>query len=379
MKKLIFKKLAKDVSLFFLISIVSISVIIWIIQAVNYLDLVSEDGHSLKVYFLYTLYSFPKIISKILPFVFMIALFYIILKYEINNELLIYWVNGISKLNFLNSVIIITLYYILFQLILTLIVVPYTLDKGRSFFRSSNTDMFSNVIKEKKFSDIIKNFTIYVDDKNQNILNNIFIKEQLGENKSQITIAETGEIINNELNKILILRNGKIINNENKDQNIIDFSEFRINLSKYNTSTITHQKTQEMNTLSLVKCLIEIKNNQNLFEKNKIDKVFFKGCNSKISNAILEEFLKRFFSPIFLLLIGLSSSLIILNNKNDHNAKIKNISIFILGIFFIFASEVGLRSSGKSINNILIYIISPLFMSCLIYLLFFFNKFKLRN
>ena len=266
MKKLIFKKLAKDVSLFFLISIVSISVIIWIIQAVNYLDLVSEDGHSLKVYFLYTLYSFPKIISKILPFVFMIALFYIILKYEINNELLIYWVNGISKLNFLNSVIIITLYYILFQLILTLIVVPYTLDKGRSFFRSSNTDMFSNVIKEKKFSDIIKNFTIYVDDKNQNILNNIFIKEQLGENKSQITIAETGEIINNELNKILILRNGKIINNENKDQNIIDFSEFRINLSKYNTSTITHQKTQEMNTLCLVKCLIEMKNNQNLCE-----------------------------------------------------------------------------------------------------------------
>jgi len=80
-----------------------------------------------------------------------------------------------------------------------------------------------------------------------------------------------------------------------------------------------------------------------------------------------------------LLLIGLSSSLIILNNKNDHNAKIKNISIFILGIFFIFASEVGLRYSGKSINNILIYIISPLFMSCLIYLLFFFNKFKLRN
>ena len=66
MKKLIFKKLAKDVGLFFVISAISISIIIWIIQAVNYLDLVSEDGHSLRVYFLYTIYSLPKIISKIL-------------------------------------------------------------------------------------------------------------------------------------------------------------------------------------------------------------------------------------------------------------------------------------------------------------------------
>ena len=61
MKKLIFKKITKDISLFFLITIVSISVIIWIIQAVNFLDLISEDGHGLKVYFLYTLFSLPKI------------------------------------------------------------------------------------------------------------------------------------------------------------------------------------------------------------------------------------------------------------------------------------------------------------------------------
>ena len=33
MKKLIFKKIIKDISLFFLISIISIAVIVWIIQA----------------------------------------------------------------------------------------------------------------------------------------------------------------------------------------------------------------------------------------------------------------------------------------------------------------------------------------------------------
>ena len=73
MKKLIFKNLTKDLTQFFLIASISITLIIWVIQAVNFLDLVSDDGHSFRVYFLYTLLSLPKIFSKTLPFIGKIA------------------------------------------------------------------------------------------------------------------------------------------------------------------------------------------------------------------------------------------------------------------------------------------------------------------
>ena len=99
MKKLIFKKFAKDVFQFFLLVSISISLIVWVIQAVNFLDIVTEDGHGFKVYFLYTLLSLPKIFSKILPFIYFISLFYIILKYENENELIIFWTIGIKKLS----------------------------------------------------------------------------------------------------------------------------------------------------------------------------------------------------------------------------------------------------------------------------------------
>ena len=46
MKKLIFRRFSIDIAGFFLLSVVSIGLIVWIIQAVNYLDFVSEDGHS---------------------------------------------------------------------------------------------------------------------------------------------------------------------------------------------------------------------------------------------------------------------------------------------------------------------------------------------
>ena len=74
-------------------------------QAVNYFDFVTQDGHGLKTYFSFILFNFPKIIHRIIPFIFFISLFYILINYEIRNELSIFWMNGITKIDFTNKVI----------------------------------------------------------------------------------------------------------------------------------------------------------------------------------------------------------------------------------------------------------------------------------
>tara|TARA_B100001057_G_scaffold299590_1_gene299715 strand:- start:522 stop:1673 length:1152 start_codon:yes stop_codon:yes gene_type:complete len=376
MKKLIFKKIIKDISVFFLISIISVATIVWIIQAVNFLDLISEDGHSLKVYFLYTLFSLPKIISKILPFIFMISLFYVIIKYEINNELIIYWINGITKLNFVNILVKISFVFFLTQIFLTSIVVPYTLDKGRSYFRTSNVDLFASIVKEKKFIDTVENLTIFVENKKDNLLKNILIKERINDNQSQIIIAEKGEIIGDNdsfSKKNIVLNQGKIINTEKNNQTVINFSKFNLDLSKFNTKTITHPKTQEMSSLNLFKCINLIKN----FKKDNTDmdvkKNFFIGCNLEIFGPLKEEFLKRFFSPIFIILIGLSSSLIIMNSKDEKSYRLKNFIYFSFGIIFIIISEISLRYSGISMNNMITYLIAPISIFFIIYSYIYFN------
>ena len=99
--------------------------------------------------------------------------------------------------------------------------------------------------------------------------------------------------------KKITLNNGKIINTEDDNQNIIDFSKFNLDLSKFNTKTVTHPKTQEMNTINLLKC-IRIINEYKDKDLYIGDKNFFIGCNLGIKDSILEEFLKRFFSPFLL-------------------------------------------------------------------------------
>ena len=380
MKKLIFKKIIKDISLFFFISITCVATIVWIIQAVNYLDLVSEDGHSLKVYFFYTIFSLPKILSNILPFMYMISLFYVIIQYEINNELIIYWINGITKLNFVNNIIKISILFFILQLFLTSTIVPFTLDKGRSFFRSSNVDLFTSIIKERKFIDTVENLTIFVEKKENNLLRNILIKEKIDKDQSQIIVAERGEIIGFEnLQKNIILYKGKIIDTENNNQGIINFSKFNLDLSKFSTKTITHPKVQEMSSINLFKCLNTInqfKQNNKTYNK---DKNFFLGCNLEISAAILEEFLKRFFSPLFIILIGTTSCLIIMTGKDEKSYKLKNFLNFSLGIALIIISEITLRFSGLDINNMIIYFLIPTSIFLMIYIYIFFNNDNLRR
>ena len=114
MKKILFRKILFDCLKFFIVTMIGTSVIVWVFQAVNYLDIMVEDGRNYQVYFEYTMLSLPKIISKIFPFAIFISFFYIISKYENKNELIIFWTHGITKLQVINFFLKISLVFMIF-------------------------------------------------------------------------------------------------------------------------------------------------------------------------------------------------------------------------------------------------------------------------
>ena len=358
MKKLIFKKFAKDVLQFFLLVSISFSLIVWVIQAVNYLDIVTEDGHGFKVYFLYTLLSLPKIFSKILPFIYFISLFYIILKYENENELIIFWSIGIKKIEFVNILLKFSFFYLILQLFLTTYLVPVTLDKARSFIRTSNVDLFSSLIQEKKFIDGVKNLTIFVEEKNNNEdLKNIFLKEKIGINNYQTIIAKEGKIKKIGNKSTLLLFDGKIINNNSQEINSFEFQKTEVNLSKFATKTTTHPKIQEISSKDVIECIVRLKNLKNNFFIN-----FFQ-TNKNLNNCIPEnlkdtfqEIFKRFIAPLYLITLSLIACLIVIKSKDDYGYLKYKFSLFIFGVVTIIISEVSVKYSSENIiENIHIF------------------------
>ncbi len=380
MKKLIFKKFSKDLGKFFLLSSLSVTLIVWVIQAVNFLDLVTEDGHGFSIYFQYTLLSLPKIFSKILPFIYFASLFFIILKYENSNELIIFWTIGIKKIQFVNILIKFSIFYLILQIIFTTIIVPASLDKARSFIRSSNVDFFASIIKEKKFIDTVKNLTMFIEEKDKNgNLKNIFLKEKFGEDNSQIIYAQTGKVINKNNTNVLTLYDGKILNNENQKTTIIKFSKTELNLSRFSTKTTTTPKMQEMSTNELIACIFLLKNLSNSFFAKKFDKLSSnQNCQENKFKENIQEISKRIVVPLYIPILSLIASLVIIRSKDDYNFLKYKFLLFLFGVFVIIISEISIKySSVSTFQNLLITLI-PILLFIIIYI-YFIKKFKMPN
>jgi len=359
MEKIIFKSFLKEISFFFILSSISIALIIWIIQAVNYLDFVSEDGHNFKVYFLYTILILPKIFSRILPFMFFISIFYIILKYEEKNQLLIFWSNGIDKRKFLNIVLKYSLFFFLIQIFLTAIIVPETQNKARSYIRSSNIDFFPSLIKPRKFIDTVEDLTIFTNSKDDDgTLRNIILKDNLNKNSSQIIIAKNGKIIQSNNNKFLILNKGKIINiNSEGRTTIFNFAKTEFDLNKFSTKTTTFPKVQEQSTLKLFNCA------RSLINEN-IKFLYFKNmhCGKSYLKNIKQELLKRIYLPLYLPLFALVACFLILKSKDNSEYTNFKFKLFLTGIVFLIISEVSLRYAGLNNKYNLIFILTPIIL-----------------
>ena len=360
MKKTIFKKLYIDTAGFFLTFLLIMSLIVWTLQAVNYFDFVTEDGHGLKIYFTYTLLTFPKIINRILPFIFFISLFYILLNYELKNELNIFWVNGISKINFLNRFIIFSVYLMIFQLLLSAYISPLTQLMGRNYLKSSNIDFFTSLIKEGKFINIAKNLTIFIENENvDGSYNNIFLEDE--RSGSRMIYAKKGVLINDNLQKKLKLVDGRVINNENSNLNIFDFDEIDFQLKNLDAKTIVVPKIQEIDTLSLLNCHLNFKIKEN--------KSF--NCEEKLKPEINRELFKRIYKPFFLPIITIICCFIIIKNKNHVNYRKNNILIFTLTTLLIVFSEISMRYIATSNFLTIVCLLTPMIIFTLSYYIFY--------
>ena len=370
MKKIIYQNFLKETSMFFLISSFAVTIIVWVIQAVNYLEFVTEDGHSFKIYFYYTLLSLPKIFNKLLPFMFFFSIFFNLLKYEEQNQTLIFWTNGISKIKFLNLILKYSLIFLILNFLFSLFIVPNSQDKARSYIRQSNIDYLPFLIKPKKFIDTVEQLTIYSDNRENEILENIIIKDKFSLEKSKIIYAKKGYFSNFEEKNFLVLKDGKILNINKDKTNSFDFKQTQINLSKYATKTTTMPKIQEVNTLDLLKCLDQFK----YIFQNKIDKKndkFTCNQNEKFKNKISEELSSRIFKPFYVPLLALIGGLLLIKSKNSQGYTNFKLKIFITAIIFISVSEITAKFYSTSLKQSTLIFLIPFIAFCFFYYYFY--------
>jgi len=379
MKKILFRKLLFDCLIFFSITLVSASIIIWVFQAVNFLDIMVEDGRDYLVYINYSLLNFPKIITRIFPFALFFSFSYVLSKYELNNELMILWNFGINKIHLINFFLIFSFLLMIIQILLTTYLVPKSQNISRQLLKSSNVDFFESFIKPKKFNDNIEGLTIYSDEKDeQGNLKNIYLKKETGEGNFQITYSKSGYFKSVGGSKILILNNGETINSINNKLSNFNFTQSELSLAQLDSGIVKVDKIQETSTHNLIDCL-ERYLNYDFVNKKSISGRKIQNCTIENLDNVYKEIYKRLIIPFYIPVLILISACLILYSKESINYSRYRLVMFLIGLLTIIFSETTLKFVQNTFVLNVKLVIIPLIIITILYLLILIKTQKIKG
>ena len=368
LKNKIYKYLVSEILKNFITILLTFTAIAWSVRAVNFLDLIVDDGYDSSIYFKYSLLQISTLITRFIPLTFLLALCISIVKFERQQELLILWTSGLNKLKIANIFLLIAFFITFIQLIMSLFINPFLLNKSRSLLRDSEGLQYSSILKTNDFSDSLKGITFYINEKNiKNELLNIFIKDTSGnlnilktktdnESTGSTIIAKKGYIFKDKL----ILFNGTIqtLNKKNEIKNI-QFQKTELTLKNFNTRTITQTKIQETSSGFLLKCIF----NQNNSYLNNCPSVEFK------KNA-LETLSRRLGAPLYIPLISIIVSFLLIYKKEKKYNYLKKYILFSVSFLMLILAEILLKYTGFSPVTALFYFILPVMTFVFFYIHF---------
>jgi len=368
LKNKIYKYLSNEILKNFITILLTFTAIAWVVRAVNFLDLMVQDGFSSAIYFKYTALNITTIMTRFVPLSFLISLTISIIKFERQKEFLILWTSGLTKVKVANIFLSIAFFITLFQLILSLFINPFLLDKSRSLLRESGELQYNSVLKSNDFSDTFTGLTFYINEKNNNNeLINIFIKDvggnlgavisEVGQKKNSTIIAKKGFIDNGKL----ILFDGMIqtLNQKNEFKNF-EFEKTELSLIEASPRVITQPKIQEIPSSLLLKCIFSPNNNLNLNNCAKTD----------YKSVAVQTFLRRAVSPLYIPLISIIVSFLLIYKKEKKYNFLKKYLLFILSFLTLVFAEILLQYTSFSLSIAVSYLVLPIIISIFSYVYF---------
>tara|TARA_B100001175_G_scaffold308831_1_gene309762 strand:- start:362 stop:1087 length:726 start_codon:yes stop_codon:yes gene_type:complete len=229
--------------------------------------------------------------------------------------------------------------------------------KARNLIKNSNVDFFTSLIREGKFINAVKGLTIFAEKKDVDNFSNIFIDDS-SKGYSRMIYAKSGKILSDNKDKKFVLFNGKVINIDKTRINTFEFDQIDFNLQSFGSNSIIKPKIQEINSFQLLRCI---------FNKD-IDTPKECGQGDMI-NETKQELLKRFFKPIYILLITILSCYLFTSGK--YNPKFNQVKryLFLTIFFIILISETSLRYATSSNISLAIYFLTPILLFTFFYIL----------
>ena len=270
----------------FLASLVALTAVVWITQALRNLDLLTSKGQSIFIFFYASGLIIPSLLTIIAPIALFIGVVYTLNKLNGDSELVVMNAGGLTPAQLLRPFAFVAVLAALMVAILSLYLMPWSFLKTRNLLSAVRADFVTHVARPGAFNTLAGGFVFHYRERSANDgLLGIFIQDRRNPAQINTYIAEEGATLHSKGQNYLLLRKGSLQrqNAGSIDPDIVQFDQYAIDLSQFGAGDVSGipLKPREMDTASLMAL-------------NFVD-----AQHGKYDGRFVAELHDRFLNPIF--------------------------------------------------------------------------------
>ncbi|MEM1193293.1 MAG: LptF/LptG family permease [Pseudomonadota bacterium] len=224
----------------FVLIIVVLTLVIWLTQSLQRIDILIENGSGFGLFFYLSLLIIPSLLVILIPFALFGAGLYALYRMHSDSEIAVIYAAGISRTRLAMPILLVTFFGALATLYVALDLSPRTYRILKQNVLTLRTDLAGNVLRGGQFVTAINGFTIYVDEvSGGNEFRGILINDYRNANETRTYMAERGALRDTDAGPVLILVNGNVQRVRKgtpiEELDLLPFGETRINVSSLQT------------------------------------------------------------------------------------------------------------------------------------------------
>ena len=223
----------------FLITLVSLTVVIWFTQAMRDFDLITSQRQTLLVFVGITGMIIPLLVMMIAPIALVMATAHVLNKLSSDSEIIVMNAAGVPPWRLLRPFLAAAIVVSILVAVIAAYVSPRSLRALRDWGAQVRADILTNIVQPGRFTTIGGNLTFHIADRRPNgLLIGIFVDDRRDPNEHATYLAEQGEIVKNDSGSFLVLDGGSIQRLEagQRDPRIVTFNRYPFDLSQFTGS-----------------------------------------------------------------------------------------------------------------------------------------------
>jgi len=220
----------------FLITLVTLTVVMWFTQAIREFDLITTQRQTMFVFIGITGLLIPMLVMMIAPISLVLATAHVINKLSSDSEIIVMNAAGVSPWPIVRPFRAAGLVVAMVVSPIRVYISPWSLRELRDWATQVRADILTNIVQPGRFTTVSGNLTFHIADRKPNgLLVGIFLDDRRDPKEHATYLAEQGEIVKNDTGSFLVLEKGSVqrLESGQRDPRIVTFDRYAFDLSKF--------------------------------------------------------------------------------------------------------------------------------------------------